>query len=336
MDVSVSNDLPGPEGIWLWIETETQKRASEVASRRTAKLTVVEGKANREDLPLDKTRINIGRTVNVYRNEGLSRRNDLAFTEETEINRTVSREHAHIDTTRPPGDYRIYNDRWYKRDEKGEGSCGIWIVRDGLSREVHRNDRGTRLRIRGRDSLGKGGPAVCGEVGPPRRWVVADSLAADVLQGLHGPLSMVASSVPSSNHSTARVPLSSAAIVAAFRIVQGRRRRARGCSSRGRCGIYRGEVRWPHRFQGTPAPRRPSSARSPADHACNSSAPGKTRSASMPRFPSSASCQRVVTLSLPSSSRDSMSVRTVSGTSPGHRRRDRSRWPPHARADRWR
>ena len=53
------------------------------------------------------------------------------------------------------GEYRIYNDRWYRRNEKGEGSCGIWIVRDGLSREVHRSDRGTRLRSGDEIHLGK-------------------------------------------------------------------------------------------------------------------------------------------------------------------------------------
>ena len=53
------------------------------------------------------------------------------------------------------GYYRIYNDRWYKRDEKGEGSCGIWIVRDGLSREVQRNERGTRLESGDEIHLGR-------------------------------------------------------------------------------------------------------------------------------------------------------------------------------------
>jgi hypothetical protein len=153
--VSVSDELPGPEGIWLWIETETQKRRPKAAVRRAAKLTVIEGKANRNDVPLEKRRINIGRTINVYRNEGLSRRNDLAFTEETDINRTVSREHAHVEYDETGGHYRIYNDRWYTRNEKGEGSCGIWIVRDGLSREVHRNERGTRLESGDEIHLGK-------------------------------------------------------------------------------------------------------------------------------------------------------------------------------------
>ena len=155
VDVSVTSEFPGPDGLWLWIETETEKRAPRLPVRRSARLTVLEGKANRCELPLTKARINIGRTVTVYRNEGLSRRNDLAFTEETDVNRTVSREHAHIEYNEAAAEYRIFNDRWYKRNDKGEGSCGIWIVRDGLSREVHRNERGTRLRSGDEIHLGK-------------------------------------------------------------------------------------------------------------------------------------------------------------------------------------
>jgi hypothetical protein len=155
VDVNVSKDMPGPDELWLWIETEAQKRRPRIPLRRAARLTVLEGKANRAEIALDKLRTNLGRTVNVYRNEGLSRRNDLAFTEDTEINATVSREHAHIEYDEAAGEYRIYNDRWYKRNEKGEGSCGIWIVRDGLSREVHHNSRGTRLESGDEIHLGK-------------------------------------------------------------------------------------------------------------------------------------------------------------------------------------
>ena len=155
VDVEVTSEFPEPGGLWLWIEAEAQKRKPRMPLRRAARLNVVEGKANRAELSLDKLRTNIGRTVDVYRSEGLSRRNDLAFTEETEINRTVSREHAHVEYDQASGDYRIFNDRWYKRNEKGEGSCGLWIVRDGMSQEVHRNTRGTRLRPGDEIHLGK-------------------------------------------------------------------------------------------------------------------------------------------------------------------------------------
>jgi pSer/pThr/pTyr-binding forkhead associated (FHA) protein len=107
------------------------------------------GQANEAEIMLSKARINIGRAVDVYRAEGLLRRNDLAFTEDTEINRTVSREHAHIIYDRATGEYRLFNDRWYHRDESGApagSTCSTWIVRDGLSQEVHRTARGTKLQ----------------------------------------------------------------------------------------------------------------------------------------------------------------------------------------------
>ena len=66
---------------------------------------------------------------------------DLAFVDDTDINRSVSREHAHIQYDRSTGEYRLFNDRWYERGD----ACGIWIVRDGISREVHRDTRGAKL-----------------------------------------------------------------------------------------------------------------------------------------------------------------------------------------------
>jgi hypothetical protein len=144
VDVDVTRELPAPGEKWVWVETESQERPA-AAPRRTAKLIVMEGRANAAEIPLSKARTNIGRTVDVYRSEGLIRRNDLAFTEDTEINRTVSREHAHIVYDKAAGEYRLFNDRWYKRDPSGAPACGIWIVRDGLSQEVHRTARGTKL-----------------------------------------------------------------------------------------------------------------------------------------------------------------------------------------------
>jgi hypothetical protein len=144
VDVHVTRELPAPAELWVWVEAESQERPA-AAPRRTAKLIVVEGQANAEEIALSKARTNIGRTVDVYRSEGLIRRNDLAFTEDTEINRTVSREHAHIVHDKAAGEYRLFNDRWYQRDKDGAPACGIWIVRDGLSQEVHRTARGTKL-----------------------------------------------------------------------------------------------------------------------------------------------------------------------------------------------
>lgn len=144
VDVQVTRELPAPGERWVWVEAESQDRPA-AAQRRTARLIVVEGQANAAEIALSKARTNIGRTVDVYRSEGLIRRNDLAFSEDTEINRTVSREHAHIAYDKAAGEYRLFNDRWYKREQSGAPDCGIWIVRDGLSQEVHRTARGTKL-----------------------------------------------------------------------------------------------------------------------------------------------------------------------------------------------
>jgi hypothetical protein len=142
VDVEARVGLPRRGEEWLIIETGSQEEAG---AKRVGKLVVQEGTANRAEVKLEKARTNIGRTVDVYRDEGLFRRNDLAFVEDTEINRSVSREHAHIAFDPVSGEYRLFNDRWYARGEKRLSECGTWIVRDGMSREVHRDARGTRL-----------------------------------------------------------------------------------------------------------------------------------------------------------------------------------------------
>jgi hypothetical protein len=144
VEVHVTRELPAADQPWMRVEIESEERPAPPA-RRTARLTVLAGKANEPEITLSKSRINIGRAVDVYRSEGLLRRNDLAFTEDSEINCTVSREHAHIIYDKAAGEYRLFNDRWYKRDEKGSPACATWIVRDGLSQEVHRTARGVKL-----------------------------------------------------------------------------------------------------------------------------------------------------------------------------------------------
>lgn len=144
VEIHTTPRLPKAGENWLAVETELMERKTEPAARvrKPAKLIVVHGKANHQELLLSKARTNIGRTAEVFRDAGPSRRNDLVFTEENEINRTVSREHAHIVHSTKTDEYRIINDRWYK----GETNCGIWIVRDSLSQPVHRGARGTVLR----------------------------------------------------------------------------------------------------------------------------------------------------------------------------------------------
>jgi len=132
---------------WIRIEmlSEGPPPAAPLPQRTRASLAVVAGAPNKTEIPLTKARTNIGRLQDVYKSEGLSRRNDLVFAEDTAINRTVSREHAHILYHKQTDEYRLYNDRWYKRGNKTESNCGIWIIRDGMGQEVHRDTRGTKL-----------------------------------------------------------------------------------------------------------------------------------------------------------------------------------------------
>jgi len=139
VDVAATVGLPRKEEPWLIVEAVSLEQAS--AGKPVARLAVQEGTANTPELRMEKPRINIGRVVDVYRDAGLFRRNDLAFAADTDVNRTVSREHAHIVHDRASGEYRLFNDRWYQRGAE----CGTWIVRDGMSQEVHRNARGTKL-----------------------------------------------------------------------------------------------------------------------------------------------------------------------------------------------
>ncbi|HET8547674.1 MAG TPA: FHA domain-containing protein [Bryobacteraceae bacterium] len=136
VDVETSPELPGPKQRWLSVIAESRAKAA--PPRKTGRLLVLRGAANAQELLLTKARTNIGRTAEIYRADGPSRRNDLAFTEGGDVNRTVSREHAHIMYLRTAGEYRLFNDR--------SSASGVWIMRDGLSRAVHRDTRGVKLR----------------------------------------------------------------------------------------------------------------------------------------------------------------------------------------------
>jgi hypothetical protein len=147
------------DGKWLVVQTiaEDPPPVAEEAPRvrKGARLVVEAGSANKAELPLQKTRTNIGRPVDVYKAEGLSRRNDLAFAADDPVNRTVSREHAHILHDKKSGEYRLFNDRWYQRGSKADGNCGLWIIREGMGQEVHRDTRGTKLLPGDEIHLGK-------------------------------------------------------------------------------------------------------------------------------------------------------------------------------------
>lgn len=146
VEVETTSELPGPKEHWLVVDAES--RAPEVAddqSHGVGRLVIEKGKANVNELVLEKARTNIGRTLDVYRTDGPSRRNDIAFDEKDPLSKTVSREHAHVTLSRSTGEYRLFNDRSYKPDPKGPSNCGLWIIRDGLSHEVHRGARGFKL-----------------------------------------------------------------------------------------------------------------------------------------------------------------------------------------------
>ena len=144
VEVAASAGLPQPGEEWLIVLAASQDRKPP-AGPPVARLVVREGTATVPEVRLDKARTNIGRVVDVYREHGLYRRNDLAFAEDTPVNHSVSREHAHILHDRAAGEYRLFNDRWYPLAGQGTADCGIWVVRDGMSQEVHRNARGTKL-----------------------------------------------------------------------------------------------------------------------------------------------------------------------------------------------
>ncbi|MBV8728701.1 MAG: FHA domain-containing protein [Acidobacteriia bacterium] len=140
VSVEATPGLPKPGEPWLVVEPSVAEQPG--GATQCARLIVREGAANVPELRLEKARTNIGRSIDVIRAEGLFRRNDLAFAEDTEINRSVSREHAHILRDKAACEYRLFNDRWYPL---GSHDCGTWIVRNGMSQEVHRDSRGTRL-----------------------------------------------------------------------------------------------------------------------------------------------------------------------------------------------
>jgi hypothetical protein len=138
VEVAVSTGIPQPGEVWLTVAAASRDQAGPGAK---ARLRIARGISTTPELILPKARTNVGREVDVYRSGGLHRRNDLAFVEDDEINRSVSREHAHIDYEAATNDYRLFNDRWYERG----ADCGLRIVRRGMSIEVHRDSRGARL-----------------------------------------------------------------------------------------------------------------------------------------------------------------------------------------------
>jgi hypothetical protein len=149
VEIETTAELPGPRQDWIRVEVESIAKAAVAPAafvHQECELVILQGKSNEARIPLTKTRTNIGRPIDVFKTAGPSRRNDIAFSEDSDINRSVSREHAHIVRDKDSGEYRIFNDRFYKMGPDAETNCGLWIVRDGLSQPVHRNSRGAALK----------------------------------------------------------------------------------------------------------------------------------------------------------------------------------------------
>ena len=87
-------------------------------------LKVLSGISDRSEYSLRKSRINIGRLIDVVdSSQRLLRRNDVAFTESSEMpNKTVSRTHAHLEFDAAGQVFRLFDDR---------SAQGTKVVRDG-------------------------------------------------------------------------------------------------------------------------------------------------------------------------------------------------------------
>ncbi len=155
VEITTTPKLPEPNKEWLTVDTLITERVaaqSVQAIHPPAQLSVEKGTAKPTELTIKGPRVNLGRSLEVYREgSGLARRNDIAFDENDETGRTVSREHAHILYSQATGECRIVNDRIYK----GEGNCGTYIIRDGFAIAVHRNARGTILQSGDQIQLGQ-------------------------------------------------------------------------------------------------------------------------------------------------------------------------------------
>lgn len=123
--------------------------ASGPGRRPTLVLTITQGKAKQVVYSFDSNdRITLGRLDEVLDEDGrVKRRNDVAFLEEGEVNRTVSREQARILWDAEATEYRLRTE---------PGASGTRILRDGRTIDVSSQDRrGVRLLSGDEVYLGK-------------------------------------------------------------------------------------------------------------------------------------------------------------------------------------
>lgn len=144
VDVETTEAMPGPNESWLWVETLLEETRLETVTplHSLGQLSVLAGTANSSTLKLDKAHVNIGRTRDAVQQGGPTRRNDVAFSEDDSVSKSVSRQHAHIEKDPKTGQYRLFNDRVYK----GAENCGVYLVRHGVSHAIHRGGHGSVLQ----------------------------------------------------------------------------------------------------------------------------------------------------------------------------------------------
>ncbi|MGB2717084.1 MAG: FHA domain-containing protein [Vicinamibacterales bacterium] len=131
-------DLPAP--------IEAPPPAVQAAAK--IELSVVSGSAQRPAFTFSGERIDIGRRAEVLdHRQHLIRMNHIAFTEgDNDVNRTVSRRHAHIAYTAASREYRVHDDG---------SSRGTAILRGGQTVRVPQGSRGIRLESGDEIALGE-------------------------------------------------------------------------------------------------------------------------------------------------------------------------------------
>jgi hypothetical protein len=117
-------------------------------SQQSLRLTIIHGATEQPNYVFTTPRINLGRCPEVrdHRNR-LIRTNHVAFSETAEdLNRSVSRNHAHIDCTDSAGEYRLCDDR---------SVHGTSVQRNGTTIPVPPGIRGVRLQSGDEITLGE-------------------------------------------------------------------------------------------------------------------------------------------------------------------------------------
>lgn len=139
-----------PQAHWMLPEchVEFDREAAAEAPKAAApapdqpprlELTVVTGEAEKQSYAFTGGQINIGRRSDVLdKRRRFLRANHVTFQEsDSEINRSVSRSHAHIMWVPESGEYRVCDDR---------SAQGTSVIRSGCPAPVPPGSRGTRLQ----------------------------------------------------------------------------------------------------------------------------------------------------------------------------------------------